>query len=361
MSSRLKVLFGATAVVSVVGVWAMLAGTQEPATLSVDITSSDTGVVEPEDLESQGATPWDNEVLPYQTRVAPLPESLRGTRLDHPLAVDEQGHLRISNDIRMVFDFFLAAVHEEDVETILQRIEEYLEYQLDEPALSEAKTMLGNYIAMKEALFVYEEEQSARLQAAVADGSLKEQSLTLLEAQLSARNALRAEHLGAEVHEAFFADEEAYDAYTLARMKVMRDTQLNEAEKQRALAEIDAQAPRELVESRRETQIIDELQHQEIALKESGASQQEIRQLRAEMFGVEAAERFDQLDQERAAWQQRLDAFINARRAILANQGLTEKDRAREIDRLRQERFDEREQIRVRVYERMADNAASSS
>lgn len=299
------------------------------------------------------------DVLPYQTRVAPLPQSLRGARLDHVLAVDENGDLRISSDIRMVFDFFLAAVHEEEVAIILERIEEYLAYQLEEPALGQAKSMLANYIAMKEALFEYEEAQSERLQAAVADGSLKAQSLTLLEAQLTARNQIRAAHLGAEVHDAFYAAEEAYDDYTLQRMRVISDSQMSDADKQAALAAIDAQAPEDLVASRRETQMIDELQRQQAAVLESGGGDAEIRQLRAEMFGSEAVERFDELDQERARWQRRLDEFLAARAAILSNPGLTERDREHQINQLRQERFDEREQIRVQVYERMADNATT--
>ncbi|MDX1451588.1 MAG: lipase secretion chaperone [Oleiphilaceae bacterium] len=298
--------------------------------------------------------------LPYQSQVSPLPESLRGARMDVPLAVDESGNLRVSGDVRMVFDYFLAAIHEEELDTILARIEEYLDYFLSEPALGQARQLLANYIALKQDLMEYEQQQGERLQQIVAAGQLQDRAVELLEAQLDARDALRAQHLGQEAHEAFYRDEELYDRYTLARMKVLRNEELSEEEKDRQLTMIDAQAPEELVASRRETQIIDELQRKERALEESGASREELEALRVEMFGVEAAERFEALDAERSAWQTRLDDYLSARRDILQNEGLTRDDQNREIDLLRRSRFDEREQIRVRVYERMADSEENS-
>ncbi|TNC79353.1 MAG: hypothetical protein C9356_19615 [Oleiphilus sp.] len=297
----------------------------------------------------------DPQVLPYKSSLPDLPSSLHGSRIDYQLATDEQGHLRLSSDLRGVFDFFLTAIHEEELERILQRIEEYLDVQLDEPALSEAKSLLASYISLKESLMDYEQEQSAKLQAAIDNGTLREQSLDLLEAQLDARDALRAEHLGAQVQEIFFGAEQQYDRYTLARMRVLGNSQLTEAEKAEQLAQIDAQAPEDLVASRREAQIIEELKQQEAVLREHGADKQAIRQLRTEMFGTEAAERFAALDQSRQAWQQRLDNYLAQRQTLLNHSGLTMDDKTRAIEQLRESLFDEREQIRVKVYERKAD------
>lgn len=308
----------------------------------------------PSSSPRSGADQIDSDVLPYTTQVARLPDSLRGSRIDYQLKADEQGHLRLSSDLRGVFDFFLSAIHEEELETILQRIEEYLDFQLDEPALSQAKELLANYISLKESLMLYEQEQSETLQAAIDSGTLREQSLALLEAQLDARDALRREHLGAEVQDIFYGSEQEYDRYTLARMRVLGNEQLDETEKSKQLALIDAQAPRDLVESRREAQIVDELKQREAILREKGADSQAIRQLRTEMFGSEAAERFAALDQSRHEWQQRLDHYLSKRQDLLDQNGLTAEDQNRAIEHLRQSLFDSREQIRVKVYERKA-------
>ena len=49
-----------------------------------------------------------SEVLGYDSKLGPLPDSLEGTIMMNALVVDEAGNLRISNDIRRIFDYFLS-------------------------------------------------------------------------------------------------------------------------------------------------------------------------------------------------------------------------------------------------------------
>jgi len=297
------------------------------------------------------------DVLPYKSKYGPLPGSLDGTIMQQALALDEDGNLRISGDIQRIFDFFLATIEEEDLSVILQRIQEYLDFQLDEPALGQSLAIMNQYVAFKKALFEFEVQRSESLKALTGQQAALsgETYVDLLEEQLLAQKDLRSLHLDPQVHEAFYADEEVYDDYSLARMKVNSDKTLTADEKQQRLSEIDAQAPAELVASRREAQITDILKTETQALKESGASATEIKQLRTEMLGVEAAERFEALDQERALWQQRIDNYLQQRQAILSADGLSTQAKAQQIQQLRQSQFDQREQIRVSVYEQRAD------
>ena len=299
-----------------------------------------------------------DDVLPYKSRVGNLPSSLRGTIMDQKLAVDEQGHIRVSSDIQRVFDYFLSVIEEEELETILARINEYLDYQLNEPALSESKEILGQYIALKQSLFEFEEERSEMIRSLVESGQLAQDKglyLKLLQEQLEAKTRLREEHLNPDVHEAFYADEEAYDQYTLSRMLVESNSELSQEEKQQRLAEIDANAPQDIVESRKESQLTDTLKAKTLAMKKSGASQEDIHAMRTEMLGVEAADRFSKLDQERAQWKTRLDDYLSQRKVILNEEGLSMEERQQQVDNLRGNLFDSREQIRVKVYERKAD------
>lgn len=315
-----------------------------------------------DDVHMAHKTVPSEAVLPYKSKYGPLPGSLEGTIMQQALALDEDGNLRISGDIQRIFDFFLATIEEEDLSVILQRIEEYLDFHLDEPALSQSLDIMNQYIAFKKALFDFEVQRSETLKAVTESQSMLpttipgETYLDLLEEQLLAQKDLRSLHLDPQVHEAFYADEEVYDDYSLARIKVQADKILSEAEKQQKLAEIDARAPAELVASRRETQITDILKAETQALKERGASASEIKQLRTEMLGAEAAERFEALDQERAVWQQRIDGYIEQRQTILAMQGLSTQAKAQQIEQLRQTQFDQREQIRISVYEQRADS-----
>jgi lipase chaperone LimK len=310
-----------------------------------------------EELQIEVKRVPSEEVLPYKSIYGPLPGTLEGTIMQQGLAVDDEGNLRISSDLKRIFDFFLSTIEEENLDIILSRIQEYLDFSLDEPALSQAKEIMTQYVNLKKALFDFEIERSESLKSIITQGGDNKgvAYLALLKEQLEAQRDLRSLHLSPEVHENFYADEEAYDSYSLARMEVNADTSLSEAEKQARFAEIDAQAPVEIVSARKESQITDILKTKTQALKERGASQQEIKELRTEMLGVEAAERFEVLDQERAIWSQRIETYLQARQAILNNEGLSEGDKSQQINTLRQNKFDSREQIRLGVYERRAD------
>jgi lipase chaperone LimK len=240
---------------------------------------------------------------------------------------------------------------------ILNRIEEYLDYSLIEPALSQAKEIMNQYVALKKALFDFEVERSASLKEIMDQGGVQQgqRYLALLKEQLEAQRDLRALHLSPETHEAFYSDEEAYDAYSFARMEVSADKNLTEEEKQARYIEIDAQAPSEIVEARKEAQVTDILRSKTKALKESGASQQEIKALRTQMLGPEAAERFEVLDQERASWNQRIESYLQKRQEILSNEGLSLEAKQQQINVIRESEFDSREQIRLKVYEGRAD------
>lgn len=297
-------------------------------------------------------------ILPYKSQHGPMPATLEGTIMRQSLAVDDAGNLRISSDIQRIFDFFLSAIEQEDLSVILLRITEYLDYYLDPPALDQALAIMDQYVAFKKALFEFELERTESLKALIESpaGLTGDSYIALLEEQLSAQKDLRSLHLDPQVHEAFYVDEEIYDEYSLARMKVQADKTLSETDKQAKLAEIDAHAPPELVESRKESQLTDILKQKTTALKAEGADASEIKALRTDMLGPEAAERFEVLDQERAQWQQRVDDYLVQRQRILSAEGLSDLARLEQINQLRKSLFDEREQIRVSVYEKRADS-----
>ncbi|KZY96847.1 hypothetical protein A3743_21685 [Oleiphilus sp. HI0072] len=296
--------------------------------------------------------------LAYESRLGTLPDSLQGTQMQQSLQVDDQGNLRISSDIKRVFDYFLSTIEEEELDIVLARIDEYLSYYLQEPALTQSKQILAQYISLKQALYDYELSRSESIKGMMESGELmadKGRYVALLSEQLNAQSEMRAQYLDAEVYEAFYASEEAYDQYTLARLSVEAEEGLSEEEKAQRLAQVDAQAPYDIIESRREARITDELNARVAKIEEEGGGYDEVRAVRVEMFGVEAAERFDTLDQERAQWQARIDSFLDQRQEILLIEGLSAEERQAQVDTLRASQFDSREQIRVKVYERKAD------
>ena len=90
-------------------------------------------------------------------------------------------------------------------------------------------------------------------------------------------------------------------------------------------------------------------------LRASGAPAAEIRALRERSFGADAADRLEQLDRQRAVWQQRLDDYREARDATERNASLDAGARDRAIETLRAERFTPEERLRVVALDRIRE------
>jgi len=290
--------------------------------------------------------------LGFESKYGALPDSLRGTTLSNALQVDEEGHLLVSNDIKDLFDYFLSTITEEDLDLIVLRVNEYLTHNLQEPALSESKAILSQYIEFKSSLMGLEEEMAGELAQLSREEKKNGGYIDFLRTQLNQRNALRAVHLEPEIHEAFYAEEERYDEYTYSRLLITSNRSLSASERSGQIATLQSNLPEEVRESMRETQITDELKIRTEQVIASGGDHQQVRELRREMFGEEAVKRFDELDKKRALWKSRVDDYLAQRKQILDNQGLANEERMVQVDALRESLFDEREQRRARRAER---------
>ena len=164
---------------------------------------------------------------------------------------------------------------------------------------------------------------------------------------------LRASIFSPEAHQAFFAQEEAYNQFTLQRLAIRHDQLLNEQQKAEAMDRLRATLPEDMQEML-VPQLRAELRQQTAALQAQGAAPEQIRQLRLQLVGAEATARLEALDQRRQQWQQRLDAYRQEKARIEANSGLSEEDRQAAIASLAEERFDERERLRLDAAEQLA-------
>lgn len=294
-------------------------------------------------------------VLGFNSQYGKLPHSLAGTLLDSKLETDEDGHLKISDDIKYVFDYFLSTITEENLDTILLRVNEYLEYYLEEPALSESKVILAQYIDLKSSLVDLEQQMGEQLSQTTKENRAEGQYLELLRTQLSQRNTLRAQHLDPEIYSVFYADEEAYDEYTYSRLLINSDSSISSEERNQKISELQQVLPEDVRQAMQESQITDVLKSKTEKLISEGGSQQQVRDMRKDMFGEEAAKRLDELDQQRAQWKARVDGYLTQRTKILNTKGLAQKELQFQVNALRESNFDTREQVRVKNIERRAE------
>lgn len=325
------------------------------------LVSNISGEPTPEELDEITVTETKAEIeqlVIAQTKdIEALPDTLLGAQPVRPLAIDEDGNLRLSSDIKETFDFYLSAIEEEGLDIVLERIRSHLRNTLQQPALSQAMDILDSYIGYKRSLMDFETEQAgiaSELFEQKKQG-LEVDYLGYLEQQLDARSQLRQASLDPEIFDAFFSGEEEFDRYNLQKMQIMSDDSLSPEQKQVALEQLQGTVPENFYIADQEELAREELTKRVEDIREQGGSDQDVFDARAEAYGEEAAQRFAELDAERAAWQNRVDEFMTKRQDILDNSGLSEQEALLEVETLRNSSFDDRERIRVQVYERQSN------
>ena len=279
-----------------------------------------------------------------QTQVAPLknlPASFGGTTVDGVFRLDANGNLLISEDIRRIFDYFLAAAGEEPLRTSVERLRAYIAAELPANAREQALVLLNQYLDYKRELVLLERDlpQMANLDA--------------LRQREAAVQALRARIFDSETQQAFFAREEAYNQFTLQRLAILQNSQLDDTGKAAAVDQLRNNLPAEMQDTVL-PQLQNELRQQTARLQAAGAKPAQIRQLRQQLVGAEATQRLEVLDQQRQTWKKRIAQYSTEKAAIENNPGMSASDKRAAIAQLAAENFDEREQLRLEAAEQLA-------
>lgn len=291
--------------------------------------------------DTPSATPSQ---IGMQTQVAPLknlPASFGGTTVDGVFRLDANGNLLISEDIRRIFDYFLAAAGEEPLRTSVERLRAYIAAELPANAREQALVLLNQYLDYKRELVLLERDlpQMANLDA--------------LRQREAAVQALRARIFDSETQQAFFAREEAYNQFTLQRLAILQNSQLDDTGKAAAVDQLRNNLPAEMQDTVL-PQLQNELRQQTARLQAAGAKPEEIRQLRQQLVGAEATQRLEVLDQQRQTWKKRIAQYSTEKAAIENNPGMSASDKRAAIAQLAAENFDEREQLRLEAAEQLA-------
>ncbi len=269
-----------------------------------------------------------------------LPASFAGTHLDGRLHADAAGNLVIDAGVRHLFDYFLASIGEESLETSIARLHRYIETQLPQPAEGHAIRLLSQYLDYKRQLLVLEQDHT------------RQPDLDAMRARLGAVQELRASLFDDTTRRAFFGLDEAADRFTLDRLAIRHNSSLNASEKGAALDRLRNNLPPELQDSLA-AQLQIELREQTKALQASGGSLSDLKQLRQQLVGNAAAARLENLDARRQEWEARVMAYREEKTRIEASHGLGEADKRAAIARLSAERFDESERQRLDAAEQL--------
>ena len=172
------------------------------------------------------------------------------------------------------------------------------------------------------------------------------------------RREARMNHLSPEVYDAFFANEDKADNYTASLLEIGKNKNLPDEEKEAHYLAAEQLLPEQeqaIKQAERTRATLTE--NIEIA-RDQGASDEEVFQMRSDVYGYEAAERFAKADKKKAEWSSRFDQYRQQRQQILNNEGLSDTDKNDEINTLQNELFNQTEQRRLATLNQLADQKA---
>ena len=277
------------------------------------------------------------------SRYGILPVSLRDTQIDGRLKADANGNLIIDREIRSVFDYFLSAMGEEGLDTSVGRIEEYIKLTLPEPAAQRAMDILHEYLDYSKI--------PQRFSPTVNADTDKKEFIAELRDAINERSQNRRKYLDPEVVNAFFSDEEAYDTFTLQTLDIESNESLSATEKEKRIYQLEEQLPADRRDDRRQFRKEIALNEQIEELQKTEGNEDKIYDLRAGLYGNEAADALAALDQKRAELSQRINTYREEKNKILNMSGLTNESKQIQIDALRNRMFSEEELLEVKIRE----------
>ncbi|MDO5623689.1 MAG: lipase secretion chaperone [Pseudomonadota bacterium] len=162
-----------------------------------------------------------------------------------------------------------------------------------------------------------------------------------------ARRKVREAFFDDAEYNALFAAQDRLDDYTLARLDIEADTQLNAKEREQAVEQAAAAmlTPEERAQRDGWQQHL-ALQQQTAQLDAKGASDAERYTAREARFGAPAAQRLAELDQTERQWDARLGQYVQAQAELQAST-LPPAQQQAQLRALRQQLFNAQEQLRL--------------
>jgi len=155
---------------------------------------------------------------------------------------------------------------------------------------------------------------------------------------LQARDALRRQYFDETEFGALFADQQALDRYTLARLEIERNPDLTAEQRRQALAGTETELDPQQRAERAQSVVQEAVGAQTAAFNAAGTDDRTRFAQRSARFGEDAAQRLAQLDAQDRDWNARLDDYARAQAS---------QTDANALAQLRERSFTPQEQLRL--------------
>lgn len=273
--------------------------------------------------QSEGAAPPPTAVVARTSG-----DSLRDTAVDGAVRLDASGQPLPDRELRRLFDYFLARSGEQSPEAIRSALAAHLHATLAPRALATVLAWFDAYVALEH------------------DSVAIAQRETDPEAAMARVRALRRERLGQALADSWYAQEERDYDRAEARRRLWADRGLAPAERERRLAELDADLDPQQRELLAQTRQLDAALRQSRDFERNRTDAATRYREREALYGRDAAQRLAELDQRKAEWNDRLRSYAAQRQRVLADNALDDAQRQQRLSGLMQG-FDPNERQRV--------------
>ncbi len=274
---------------------------------------------------------------------APHP-SLAGTDVNGGIRLDAKGRIVLHRDVRRLFDYYLSLRGRMDQASIRALLQKHLEASHAGPVVLEALALFDQYVGLIDAEARYAEEWTQR------DLKATEQVATVLDE----RRNLRREHLGDALTEAFYKDQEQYEAFQLERMKIGTDPNLSESERKAALAAAENLLSPEQREIRKQT--FAWLDIKQLARQPIDSLDVESAEAIRQRFGENALDRLAAVELERKTWDEKREAWLTEKSRLASRRDLADEEKKELLKQEARAYLDESEIRRMQALD--SDEAA---
>jgi lipase chaperone LimK len=244
-------------------------------TLEKEIAKSDKHLEYQVTTVNQDSPPQPNFVKTYQ-----------GTQPDGAIHLDEKGDVIIDKDLKRLFDYYLSAIGELPLDQMRKYLQQFAGEKLNPIQLQQLLDYFDKYHDYLNKADLFSQD--------IGDDLTLQKKMQLL-------SEFRADSLGSEMANAFFADEQDYIEFVMTEKN---NDKFDGQQKEWLQAENQATKFQDVVLENREFNKADNI------------NSTEVNQYRIEKYGQAAADRLSQLDQQRAQWQAVVDEYFQQRKQV---------------------------------------------
>lgn len=273
--------------------------------------------------------------LPIASQYAPA-EPARA----HVFEADINGNLILDRNTTVKMDVLLAELPSPASARDLQRIDDIARTGLADGASRKALRVLHDYIAYRKA------EVELSLQPVGADAAGVQERLNRL-------IALRRAQFGEQVASALFSEQELQARFSIDTTRIEADASLSPREKAARIALLKKALPAGLAGD--ETDAADAQAalasvEQVAALRQRGAPETEVQNVRQRQLGVEGAQQVSDMETQKLQWERRFQAFSQQKNAMLSAT-MSEPQKQEKVEALLRQHYTDQEIDTARAYD----------